>query len=70
MGALVGFVNLPRPDDLDRGVLLQVREDIVYRSDGGGIAGGRWDDGQGCRRSRCSRLRVTKISTEGAENLA
>ena len=40
MSALVGFVNLPRPDHLDRGILLQVRENIVHRSDGGGIAGG------------------------------
>ena len=71
MGALVGFVNLPRPDDLDRGVLLQVREDIVYRSDGGGIAGGAVGmmdkdvEGLGVLG-----FGVTKISTEGAENLA
>ena len=71
MSALVGFVNLPRPDHLDRGILLQVRENIVHRSDGGGIARGAvgmmHKDVEGLG---VLGLRVTKISTEGAENLA
>ena len=71
MGALVGFVNLPRPNHLNRGILLQVRENIVHRSDGSGIARGAVGmvnkdvEGLGV-----FGFRVTKISTKGSEDFA
>ena len=71
MSALIGFVNLPRPDHLNGRVLLQVRENIVHRSDGGGIAGGA----VGMMNKDVEGLGVlgfgvTKISTKGSEDFA
>ena len=71
MGALVGFVNLPRANHLNRGILLQIREHIVHRRDGGGIAGSAvWMVDKDVEGLGVFGFRVTKISTEGAEDFA